>query len=206
MSRMALTLVIAISAIAPTIVSAEECAAIATDLDRLACYDKESGRTPVSVPLPITESTTGKWQVDIKKSDFEDTTDVYMILETEEPVSCGGYGAPQKASLVLRCMENKSAVYITGKCHLASGFQGYGKVDIRLDEQKSFTRDMDASTDNSALGHFSGGQAIPLMKQMLGKQKMLARFTPFNENAVSVSFDLNGIDDAIKPLREECGW
>lgn len=65
---------------------------------------------------------------------------------------------------------------------------------------------MDASTSNRALGHFSGGKAIPLIKRMLGKEQMLTRFTPFGESAVTANFPIKGVEEAIKPLREACKW
>lgn len=179
------------------------CPKIDNDLDRLACYDRESGRTPVRTAEP----SVAKWEVEIKQSDFEDTTDVYLSLASEGPVGCNMFGSSQPATLFVRCQENTTAIFIATDCHLASGFQGYGKVDVRADDKKATTVSMDASTDNRALGFFNGGKAIPfIQRHLLGGETLRVRFTPFNASPVSAEFDITGIDEAIKPLREQCGW
>lgn len=109
-----------------------ECPAIENDLDRLACYDKASGRTPTVTA----ESAKGSWSVQTKRSEFEDTTDVYMSVQSKAPVACNMFGSHQPASLYLRCQENTTAIYIATNCHLASGFQGYGEVDVRVTTRK----------------------------------------------------------------------
>lgn len=194
----ALTLLMASAAYAEL----ESCAALETDLDRLACYDRVAGRTAVSV----SEEAAGAWSVQIKKSDFEDTTDVYLQLASEEAVGCGQFRAPETATLVIRCMENTTSIFFATSCHLTSGHGGYGDVDVRLDEEKSFTIAMDESTNNRSLGHWSGGKAIPFIKKMVGKKRMIIRFTPYNESATTAAFNLIGLDDAITPLRESCKW
>lgn len=180
-----------------------DCQAMENDLDRLACYDKASGRTPVVSP----KSSKGSWSVQTKRSEFEDTTDVYMSSESKAPVACNMFGSHQPATLHLRCQENTTAIYIATNCHLASGFQGYGKVDVRVDDKKAASVSMDVSTDNEALGFWRGNQAIPfIQRQLLGGETLRVRFTPFNASPVSAEFDLSGIDEAIAPLRKQCGW
>ncbi len=181
-----------------------DCAGIENDLDRLACYDLASGRTPVSeTELDV----SGDWDVEIKTSEFKDTTDVFLRVQSEEPLSCGmGFGAPQHATLMLRCMENTTALYISTDCHLASGFQGYGTVEYRIDDRPARSRGFTDSTDNRALGLWRGAQAIPFVKELLGADRLLTRFTPFGESPVTAQFPITGLDTAIMPLREACSW
>ncbi|MUA19399.1 hypothetical protein GNE63_15320 [Klebsiella pneumoniae] len=37
-------------------------------------------------------------------------------------------------------------------------------------------------------------------------EKMFARITPYNESPVSVTFELTGLNNALKPLQQACGW
>lgn len=188
---------------APLSAPAQECPAIENDLDRLACYDRESGRTPT------TETTTvpnGAWSVREEKSDFKDTTDVNLRLQSDAPITCSSYKQPAPATLILRCMENTTTLYIATQCHLASGHGGYGRVEYRVDTRKAKTRSFDASTDNAALGLWNGGRSIPMIKELIGAEKLLTRFTPYGESPVTASFNLNGLDEAIKPLRKSCHW
>lgn len=179
------------------------CVSIDSELDRLDCYDKESGRTPtVENSRP-----SGKWGVRVEKSEFKDTTDVFMSVASEAPINCGRISGPAYAQLYLRCHENTTAIYISTQCHLASSrYNSYGDVEIRIDDNASRTVPMDSSTSNDSLGFWSGGQAIPLIKSMLDGDILLTRFTPFSESPVTARFEISGISEAIKPLRESCGW
>ena len=178
-----------------------DCSAIENDLDRLSCYDLNSGRTARTV----VETEKSAWSVRSEKSDFEDTTDVFLSVNSDEPVGCG-YAGNRPITLFVRCTENTTAFIIATHCHVASGFNGYGQVEYRIDNQKTRKRNFDESTNNQSLGLWNGGTAIPVIKSMFGAEKLLVRFTPFNENPVSASFSISGIAEAIVPLRESCKW
>lgn len=179
-----------------------DCAKIENDLDRLSCYDKVSGREE---KVESVESTS-KWNVRTSKSDFKDTTDVAMTLQSENDVGCGAIYGSRPITLVLRCKENTTSAYLSTHCHLASSFGGYDKVEYRIDDKKAKTRSMDESTDSSALGLWSGRKAIPFVKELFGGEKLLVRFTPYGESPVTATFDITGIEEDVKQLRKECNW
>lgn len=181
----------------------EECKTIENDLDRLACYDKESGRTAIP---EVTINEDAIWSVSTSKSEFKDTTDVILRVVSDNALGCSRYGETDSAVLIIRCSENSTAMYIVTGCHLTSGHGGYGKVEYRFDEKPAGSRNFNASTDNRALGLWSGSRSIGLVKQMFDADKALFRFTPFNENSVTARFTITGLEEAIKPLRKECGW
>ena len=197
----------------PAQLFAATCPEIENDLDRLVCYDKESGRTPVVGPIadeanisPDAPLDKGLWLVRQKTSDFQDTKDIYLTLQSENTLACQRYGEPKKASMMIRCMENTTAILISTECHVASGHGGYGRVEYRVDDKSAGKREFDASTDNSALGLWSGHKSIPFIKSMLDGKEMIFRFTPYGNSPLTVRFEIDGLDEAIKPLRKECGW
>ncbi len=182
---------------------AQECISIENDLDRLACYDKQNGRT---LATSVENSPETAWVVRTDKSEFKDTTDVYLSLTSENPLHCRNYGTPVKAQLFLRCSENTTSMFLATDCHLASGHRGYGQVEYRFDDRAAGEKGFDASTDNSALGLWSGGKAIPMIKQMIGADRAIFRFTPYGQSPVTAKFQISGLEEVIKPLRKECGW
>ena len=101
-------------------------------------------------------------------------------------------------------MENTTSVYITTSgCHLASSeYNDYGHVTYRIDHEPAETRGFSESTDNRALGLWSGGEAIPFIKSMFGRNNLITRFTPFSESPVTARFSIAGLEDAVAPLRE----
>lgn len=197
----ALALFLSLPFISPVNAQTEACATIENDLDRLACYDKASGRTPTA----DTVATESKWVVRLEKSDFKDTTDVYMTVQSDEPVSCG-YSGRQEITLFVRCLENTTSVILATHCHVTSGHGGYGQVEYRIDDRKAESRGFNESTNNRSLGLWSGGRAIPFAKKMFDAKRMIVRFTPYGDNPVTASFDISGLKEAITPLREACSW
>ncbi len=184
-----------------------KCHDITSNIDRLACYDEATGKTAAKVETTATEplADKGKWRVQTEKSKFEDTKDVYLTLVSNDYMP-NRFGQTSQAKLNLRCQENTTAFTIWfGGYHMAD-LQSYGHVDYRLDKGKASVWPMSESTSNQHLGLWSGSSSIPQIKKMLGKEELVIRATPFGENPVELTFDVSGLDEAIKPLREECGW
>lgn len=180
-----------------------DCLKIPNDLDRLACYDRETGRTPSASTLP---KTAGKWLVRKETSKLTDQPTVVMSVDSNESIDCG-WNKGEKISLVLRCMENKTVLYFATECHMtASEYNDYGDITYRLDDEKARKVGGDASTDNRALGLWSGGKSIPVIKQMFGKNQMIVRMTPYSQSPFTATFDVAGLEEASKPLREACRW
>lgn len=200
---MAFVLVLTITVPGTVLASVDDCIRLESDLDRLACYDRASGRIPKTEKIDISGSA---WRVVSEVSKLTDDPTVTLMVRTPEAVSCG-FRRPQPMSLYLRCMENTTSLFFAGECHLTSSdYNDYGHVDIRLDNDKSFTSRMKESTDNKALGLWNGAASIPVIKKMFGKNRLVARMTPFNESPITIEMDVTGLDAAIDPLRKACGW
>jgi type VI secretion system protein VasI len=182
--------------------AAGECQSVSNDLDRLACYDRESGRTPSVEPVSV---DAGAWQVQEAVSKMTDQKDIYLRVQSEEAVNCGWNGG-QKIDLYLRCSESVTGLFFATGCHMASGVDGYGDIEYRIDKETARKVSGDASTDNKALGLWSGGSSIPVIKQMLGKSEMVVRMTPYSESPFTATFKIAGLDNAIESLRKECRW
>lgn len=136
-------------------------------------------------------------------SKFDDRTNVFLTTQSEEALSCRFNSGT--ATLVVRCLENTTSVVLVTGCHMAD-LGSYGKVEYRIDDRRASSVRMRESTDNKALGLWRGGQAIPFAKRLFGADRLLMRFTPYGESSMTASFDISGLEEAIKPLREACHW
>lgn len=181
----------------------ENCLKINNDLDRLACYDNQLGRTPQRTTLP---SPPGKWSVQEETSKITDEKTVILTLDSEERVNCG-WNRGSHISIVIRCMEKKTALYFNTGCHMTSStYDDYGNITYRLDSTPAQTVSGRSSTDSKALGLWSGSTAIPLIKKMFGKSSFVVRMTPYGENPFTATFSIHGLEQAIMPLRKSCNW
>lgn len=204
MRSLAASCVISVFAL-PAIAETSECISIGNDLDRLACYDKASGRTPkqerMAAPPPA-----GKWLIQKETSAMSDRTNVVAALESDEAVNCG-WNKGDKVTLIARCLENTTAIYFNTGCHMtSSSYDSYGDIQYRIDDEKAKTVRGDNSTNNRSLGLWRGATAIPLIKQMFGKSRMIVKMTPYGESPFTVSFDITGTEEATAELRKSCGW
>lgn len=185
--------------------AASPCTSIDADLDRLACYDRESGRTPVTAVKTAAE-TESAWTVTTNVSQFTDEKQVYLAVQSKGTVSCS-WNRQSPVIVTIRCQENTTAAYVSSDCHMVSSpYNTYGNIDYRVDAEPSRTISMVESTDNKSLGLWNGGKAIPFIKQLVGRKKMILRFTPFSDSPVAAEFDISGLEKVIGPLQQECGW
>ena len=186
-------------AVCASAVASSECTTVQDDKARLACYDLKY--RPTTVAAKISE-----WRVQESSSKMDDSKTVVLQVESEERVPGQYGGAGVTADLYLRCSENTTSVYFILGDNFLADVEGYGDVTYRLDAQKPKTASMDASTDNKALGLWSGGYSIPFIKGIFGHSAMVVRITPFNQSPMTVTFPVSGLEGAIAPLRKACGW
>ena len=179
------------------------CALIESNLDRLSCYDKLSGRTPT---VNVNQSAESPWNVRIETSKLTDLTNVFIQNSSRDDIECGRY-SNSPARLVLRCMDNVTTFYVSTDCHLTSSeYNNYGQVTYRIDDHPASKIDMVESTSNDSLGLWRGNRAIPFIKKMLGADTLLLQFTPYGQSPVLAEFNISDLDKAIAPLREACKW
>lgn len=187
------------------------CSSMSDGVKRLECFDNLATATQGIADDKAEEMigsdapTPSNWRVRISQSKIDDSKIVVMITDANETVSAR-FNRNAKPSLILRCLENATSAYINfDGLHMAD-IQSYGRVTFRVDKQKAFTRSTDVSTDNSALGFWSGGSAIPFIKGLFGGSTLIVQATPFSESAVTFSMNIEGLEDAIQPLRKACNW
>lgn len=181
---------------------AAQCTAITDDTARLACYDRETGRRAA----PQTSAAPGEWSRQSAPSLLAGHTNHVISLSSEATISCR-WSSPRPVKLNIRCKDNVTAIGFETGCYMTSSqYRSYGYVTYQLDEQRPRIAHMVASPDNHALGFWSGDAAIPYIRELLGRSRLSVRMTPYAEDPIAASFDLRNLEEAIKPVRQECGW
>ena len=178
------------------------CVAESNSVKRLECFDSMSNRLGLSSPKTST-STVSKWRVKRETSRIDDSTNVIVSLDADFSIS----GWPRKTytpSLILRCKEKRTEAYIvTGMSPQVEYGTDGATVTLRFDKEKATKYHTSKSTDGEALFF---GQSVGLIKNMLGHTTLLFEFVPFNSSPAMTTFDLRGLADAVKPLKETCKW
>lgn len=182
--------------------SIARCAAIGGPTQRLVCYDSLAKRLGVAAPAvstPPAGVSTGKWKVRMETSPIDDSKNAYASIDANETIP--SMISRVRPSLMLRCKEKTTEAYITWNV-----FIGTDETDVltRLDSETAVKSAWSISTDHEAT--FYGGNDISFIKQLFGHRKFLAQVTPYGESPVIVTFDVAGIEEAVKPLQSACGW
>lgn len=76
-------------------------------------------------------------------------------------------------------------------------------VTLRIDKRPAFKVSAGKSTDGEALFL---PQATTQIKKLMAGESLLFQFIPFNSSSQMATFDIRGLSDALKPLREACKW
>lgn len=172
------------------------CRAITADPARLACFDTLATRLGGGPTTAAAAPGTGRWDVQINTSPIDDSKNVYLTLEANEPISAMT-GSVQPA-LLLRCKERQFDAFINWSVYLGLDTT---TVLIRVDDAPATSALWDLSTDNESTFHRHPDR---FLRALLGHQKLLARVTPYGANPALVSFAIAGLDQAVKPLQEAC--
>lgn len=103
-------------------------------------------------------------------------------------------------------MENTTALTLNFNEHYMSDIQGYDRVEYRLDDQSRALVHMHESTNNKVLGLWDDQRSILFIRRLFSHDTLVVRATPYNESAITVTFPISGVKDAVAELRESCGW
>lgn len=194
----------------------ENCHPIVNDISRLRCYDSETDYPARSQSSGVQAEPEedqadpldfGKWRVRERGSEMMDFENIYASLQSENEVrhQYSHQRNTGKARLLIRCMDNSTAMTIRMDGQFLADIQGYGSVDIRIDDGVTRSYRFVESTDNKELGQWRGN-AIPLLKRMIGAETIRFEVTPYNESPQVMRFDARGIDNVISSVRERCSW
>ncbi|WP_417259434.1 type VI secretion system-associated protein TagO [Celeribacter sp.] len=178
----------------------DECAAIADDSVRLACFDAaHNGESTYSVQ----SDKYGLWRVEFETSAATGETDVFLKLDSSNDIP-GMWEGDHPATLVLRCMDYTTAAYFGLTGHTMTDAQN--KIEFIIDYDEVWGMSTLASTSHTSLGLWSDQSAIPFIELLIGHDSLIASLTPTGESPVKAEFEITGLDNAIHHLRDACDW
>lgn len=164
--------------------------------------------TSVTLPVaPPTESApsavpSDHWRVSQDTSPMDGSETVTLDLDSEDSIQ--GWVKSEKPTLIIRCKENRTEVYVvTGMAaSVEFGTEGH-TVRTRLDDRKPVSQRWSDSTDHKAL---FAPNPIPLAKRLANAKKLAFEFTPFEASPAIAEFDLTGLESHLGKVASACGW
>lgn len=175
-----------------------ECAVISGSFKRLDCYDalaREHGSGQAEA------APAGKWKVEQRASGIGGGADVYMVVRAVEKIA--GEKGEVRPVLVMRCEDNSTAVIFNFARFIE---QSRAEAALRIDDGAVMAVSLKMSASGKAFGFWQGDEAIPFIKRLFGGKRLLVQVTPFGARPVLAEFPVEGLDNAVTPLRKACGW
>jgi type VI secretion system protein VasI len=178
------------------------CAKEKSPTSRLACFDALAAKRASPISSTVT-SANSKWVVSSETSRIDDSKTVILRLQAENEIT----GWPRKSvtpSLVIRCKERHTdAYFVTGMSPMVEYGTDGATITLRIDKSPAFKLQAGKSTDGEALFLPS---AVSQIKRMTAGSSLLFEFVPFNSSPQMATFQIAGLADALKPVREACKW
>lgn len=181
---------------------AQDCAAIESDLDRLACYDKESGRTPEITAI----TTEAQWDVRTSKSEMTDQIDEYISTQSISGPVCNSIIKP---TLWVRCLEGVTSIFINHGCYMPPDSNtNKVKVEYRVDSEQSDIWYLRTSSDDNAFGWWDANRnAFRNSTRVLFRANQITiRFTPYRKPSQTVKFNVAGLMEIMEQTSSSCRW
>lgn len=206
LSLVALGVIIPSLALGQTDKDIATCAAMQGDLDRLSCFDDFAKSSGLDAPQPskLDVADTGKWDVRRSVNPIDDSARVILSLTADQGTSRWG----DEITFIARCQSNSTEAYIIWHDYLGddsrSIYNDYKNVTVRIGAATAEVQQWGLSTDNIAT--FAPSWAGSLLKRMAQSNSLIVQVTPYNESPVTAIFDTTGMQNALIPLMEECGW
>ncbi|MFZ2869635.1 type VI secretion system-associated protein TagO [Zavarzinia sp.] len=147
----------------------------------------------------------GHWRVVTEVSPIDDSRNVYLSVASDAEIA-DRFGRPVRPALHLACRENVTSLWLNFGGLFMADIQGFGDVTVRVDAERARRISMRASTDHEALGLWTGGQAVPFIQGLFGRENLFVRAVPFSSGAVDLTFAIGGLAEAVKPLATACHW
>lgn len=176
------------------------CYAIPGSFRRLDCYDSALRRHNLIAP-ETDEVATGDWKIEQRSSGISDEADVYMVVHAVEKIP--GDDGDVRPLLIVRCEENDTAVIFNFARFIE---QSRADAAIRIDDGAVMTVRLKMSASGRAFGFWHGEEAVPFVKRLMDGRRLLVQVQPLGARPVVAEFAVAGLDTAVGPLREACGW
>lgn len=201
---------------------ARKCSSIDGAGLRMTCYDgvfKGDGKAILPAPVNNTDSRVNtaqggevidlrtevspgaQWSYSEKTSELDGRKDVWLSNESTN-THANQIGDPEHATLWLRCQGNTTSAILIFNSYISDS----QTVSYRFDEGRVQKIAMVTAAGGGGLGLWSGGKAIPFIKSMYGKSKLVISYDSYRSRNIEFSFDVSGVRERIKNLASACKW
>ena len=159
--------------------SGAQCAALAADGERLACYDA------------------------IFRNGAGATETLSATFESEQLIPARPSGR-RPATMTIACEAGRLSVAFAYAGNAMSALGRDAGITLQVDLQSPRSRTLMVNADNTALVIDDTAESLAFLDMLAGANNLTTRVTPANSRSLSVRFSLAGVLEQIEPVRAAC--
>ena len=185
----------------------DDCSKINTSAERLACFDSISKQNE----SPVSDEQKSQWNFFTHHDEWNDSVNYGVNLLSDNQID-KGMNDNKYGLFTIVCLEPSMVVALsatdlsTYTDDLLESHGEYGFVRYRLDKGQAKKMKMKLGKSQRTIGIGSSEQAISFIKEMFRHDKMLLEIDRSGRGLTTLEFSINGLEEAIKPLRKACNW
>ena len=170
----------------------QRCMFIKADAERLVCYDKVSGRSDANKKT----SKDGRWETSVEKDPLNDSLTTVALAESVKGENRRG----QKPRLIIRCRGKEQELFISWGVYIE---RESSSITTRVRDEEAFDAHWSVSSDKRSTFY---PHASDLIQKVRSGGSLVVQVVPYNENPITATFNMGGLDKVLKRVKNECGW
>lgn len=174
--------------------TAQDCARMFVDIERLACYDvlfqpKEEEKDEKELPIV--------WEYINHNG-----RDVLTIIGQDNVLTRNGAA---QADLHIGCIDDQISIYLDFFKRMDINGYGYQKVFYKVDDRVLKMMKMSLSRSQKMIGVWETDVTKPVINDLIEGDELVIRAVQANHEISIATFDVRGLKTAIRPIANECG-
>ena len=158
---------------------AAQCTTIATDAERLACFDAAFAAGPAAEPLSV-------------------------VLQSEQLIPARPSGR-QPATITVSCAADVLSVAFAFAGNTMSALGNDAGITLQNDLQAARSRTLPVNADNTAVLLNNSRDSLAFLQGLGGVTNLTVRVTPVNSRSLSVRYRVDSFVGEVAPVVEACG-
>jgi hypothetical protein len=147
--------------------------------------------------------TPSGWQLEARASRLNPEWTDHLLWTGAVNETQGFGGVAVRPVLLLQCRQGDMAVVFDFGAFVGGGTV---RIEYRIGTGKVLAGDVTVAPDGRRFGVWQRDRAIGFIKALFGQPQLRLRVVPPAGDPLIAAFDLSGLEAAVKPLREGCGW
>lgn len=170
----------------------ERCTLIKADVERLVCYDNLSSTYSVNKKI----SNDGRWETSVEQDPLDNSLTTVVITASVAGKNRRG----QNPSLSIRCKSKEQELFIFWGVYI---HRNLSLITTRIRDEDAFDANWSVSSDKRATFYPLAGD---LIQKVRAGGNLVVQVVPYNENPITATFTMGGLDKALRKVKNECNW